>query len=166
MKNLQRLTTQYNETEDRLSVIGAISPDETVTLWLNHRLLVRLLPHLFTWLERQSDDSIPVEIAQSFAQGAAKAQLVEETPVSVAPASQEWLVEAVDLTPNVGNLTLTFRTDKQAPVTLQLPTQHLRQWLEIVHSLWRVAEWPMQVWPAWVENKPNDSLISNPKHLH
>jgi len=148
---LQRLTTEYVDTEDRIRLTGEIRPGETTVLWLSQRLLLRLLPHLLLWLEQQSGASIPLEIAQSFAQQAAQANLSPETPVARAAQSQEWLVEAVDLAPRQEGLILQFRAQPPHAVTLSMPAQALRQWLNILHRLWAVAEWPAQVWPAWME---------------
>ena len=49
---LQRLTTEYVDAEDRMRLTGEIRPGETLVLWLSQRLLMRLLPHLFLWLEK------------------------------------------------------------------------------------------------------------------
>ena len=124
-----------------------------IVMWLNQRLMIKLLPHLFSWLERQSGDSIPLEIAQSFAQKAAKDDLLPEEPVKRREDSREWLVGSVDLTPAENTIVMTFRADKNQKSTLSLQTQALRQWLEIVFLLWCRAEWPLEIWPSWMSDK-------------
>lgn len=150
MLELQRLTTEYVDAEDRMRLTGEIRPGETLVLWLSQRLLLRLLPHLFLWLEKQGGTVFPADIVQSFEQAAAVETLGTEAPVQRSPDSKTWLVEAVDLTPDQQTLRLGFRREGEAPVSLTLPSTHLRQWLRILHLLWGVAEWPQEVWPEWM----------------
>ncbi len=150
MFELQRLTTEYIEAEDRMRLTGEIRPGETLVLWLNQRLLLRLLPHLFLWLEKQGGGVFPAEIEQSFEQAAATRDLGAEPPVQRASDSKSWLVEAVDMTAGDQALRLSFRRDDEEPVSLTLAALHLRQWLTILHALWGVAEWPREVWPGWM----------------
>lgn len=152
MTELQRLTTEYIEAEDRMRICGELASGETLVMWLSQRLLLRLLPHVFLWLEKQGGDSLPVEIAQSFAQDAARAELTPEAPVLREEHSQEWLAEAVDLSFSQDALLLQFRAKPSHAVTLNLASQPLRQWLNILHSLWSLAEWPTAVWPHWMES--------------
>tara|TARA_R110001606_G_scaffold172041_3_gene318221 strand:+ start:383 stop:883 length:501 start_codon:yes stop_codon:yes gene_type:complete len=166
MKELQRLTTEYVEAEDRIRISGELTSSETVVMWLSQRLLLRLLPHLFLWLEKQSNDNIPMEIEQSFAQEAAKANLTPEAPVQRLTGSQEWLVGAVDLTPNSNTLAMSFRSQTGQRETLALQAVPLRQWLEIIHTLWAVAEWPSHVWPEWIASKGDASELDHASRLH
>ena len=46
MNSLQRITTEYDEREDRIRVSGQLAQGEAVVLWLTQRLLNRLVPHL------------------------------------------------------------------------------------------------------------------------
>ena len=47
MAELQRCTTEYIATEDRLRLSGEIGTQSTVVLWLTQRLLNRLMPPLY-----------------------------------------------------------------------------------------------------------------------
>lgn len=166
MNELQRVTTEYVEAEDRMRISGELASNETVVMWLSQRLLMRLLPHLFLWLEKQSSDNIPMEIEQSFAQEAAKADLTSEAPVQRLAESQEWLVAAVDLTPNANALAMSFRSEAGQRETLLLQAVPLRQWLEIIHALWGVAEWPGDVWPEWIASETANSGYDHASRLH
>lgn len=166
MNELQRLTTEYVEAEDRIRISGELASGETVVMWLSQRLLMRLLPHLFLWLEKQSNDNIPMEIEQSFAQEAAKADLAPEAPVQRLAESQEWLVGAVDLTPNANALAMSFRSETGQRETLALQAVALRQWLEIIHALWGAAEWPSDVWPEWIASQTPKSEHDHASRLH
>ena len=162
MRELNRLTTEYIEAEDRIRIFGELATDETVVMWLSQRLLRHLLPHLFLWLEKQSGDSIPSEIAQSFAQEAAQAEFATEAPVAQHPGSQEWLVLAVDINPSNEALRLGFRAKEEQQASLTLTPVALRQWLAILHTLWGLAEWPKELWPEWI--KENAGLARDNVH--
>ena len=166
MKELQRLTTEYIEAEDRLRVSGELAPNETVVMWLSQRLLRRLLPHLFLWLEQQSGDSIPLEIEQSFAQEAATADFAAETPVAQHGGSEEWLVTAVDLGSSEQAIQLAFRANELQEANLTLNSVTLRQWLSIVHNLWGNAEWPTEFWPEWIKYNSNTTSSNLRSSMH
>ena len=125
MNDLQRLTTEYVEAEDRVRISGELASGETVVMWASQRLLLRLLPHLFLWLEKQSSDNIPMEIEQSFAQEAAKAGLAAAPPVQRLAESREWLVTTVDLTPNANALAMSFRSETGHRETMALQAMAL-----------------------------------------
>jgi hypothetical protein len=152
LRELQRLTTEYVHAEDRMRLTGEIRPGETLVLWLSQRLLIRLLPHLFLWLEKRGSTAFPAEIEQSLEQRAATASMGSEEPVQGGGESTAWLVEAVDMSAGEHALRLSFRREGEAAVTLTLPAQPMRQWLTILHTLWGMAEWPPALWPEWMQD--------------
>lgn len=163
MPDLQRITTQYIEVEDRLRLTGELAPGEVVVLWLTQRLMHRLIGHLC----RSLDDPTPhlphsrrlqADVIQSFAQQAARAQLPAQPAVQASPASQQWLVAAIDISQAPDKTTLTFKgslPNGQARLTLQ--EQPLRQWLSIVFEQCTQAGWPVAVWPDWVKEASQPS---------
>lgn len=158
MSELLRITTEYVETEDRFRLSGEVRENQTVEMWLTQRLLVRLLPHLFAWLEKEEEKSnaaLPADIVQSFAQQAAQASLAPEAPVQREADTQTWLVQAVDISTDQEVLALRFRGFKEEQIRLTLPQQVLRQWLGILHVLWGRAEWPAGLWPEWIASNPS-----------
>ena len=165
MLELQRLTTEYIDAEDRLRLTGEIRPGETLVLWLSQRLLVRLLPHLFLWLEKQSSTAFPAEIEQSLEQRAASANMGEEAAVQRSVQSLTWLVEAVDMSAGDHVLRLSFRREGEEAVSLTLSALHMRQWLTILRTLWRVAEWPAGIWPEWM-GEPASASTTRRTSLH
>ncbi len=154
MTELQRITTEYIDSEDRIRLSGQDGDSDVVVIWLTQRLLVRLLPHLFKWLEQQDSGAIPSEIVQSFAQQAAQSELLPESPVVTAPGNEAWLAQSVDIAHDATVLKMQFRNTCQEGPTLSLPNQQLRQWLNIIHLLWQGAEWPDNLWPEWINENP------------
>lgn len=161
MPELQRITTEYIEAEDRMRIAGALEANETVVIWVSQRLLVRLLPHLFGWLEKQVGSGVPLDIGQQFEQEAATASLTHEKPVVRERNAKEWLVAAVDLSSSQNSLIMQFRAEGEQPITLTMTPQALRQWLSILLTLWRVAEWPIGSWPQWITNTEASKKSSN-----
>jgi hypothetical protein len=166
MSSLHRLTTEYVEAEDRIRITGELtnSADDgptspTVVLWLTQRLLNRLLPHLFSWLEQHdTPQGWSEEAVQSFAQQAAVAALQAQAaePVCSAAQSPSWLVHSLQLTSTPEQLQLHFPAAAQQPterISLTLAAQPLRQWLHIVYDLYVRAGWPLALWPLWLVEK-------------
>ena len=119
----------------------------TVVIWLTQRLLTRLPPHLFKWLETQSDNNLPPELVLSFAQQAARAELSPEPPAQSDQNAQTWLAHAVDMMAEPAGLRLRFRSLQQEQAGVSLQPQQLQQWFSILHELWRRTEWPTKLWP-------------------
>lgn len=177
MPGLTRITTEYDQTEDRFCLRGSTESGDTLSLWLSQRLLIRIVLHLTQWLESDPATEMQAPVTseqarqqlQSFEQQAAQAELVPEQPVIAeesSDAATSWLVQEVDIQRNehvaVG---LAFKNPVGEHATLQMSAQQLRQWLGIVHRLWQTAEWPMTVWPVWVSGSgDSDSMTSGPFH--
>ena len=148
---LERITTEYIDSEDRLRLSGEMGNDVPVVIWLTQRLLQRLVPMLLRWLENQNADLPHAEILQGFAQQAAKAELAPLAPVLACPDSAAWLVLSVDIVQSEQAVSLTFYgADGQDAVSLMLAATPLRQWLSIVYELYLKAEWPIEIWPGWL----------------
>ena len=167
MSELQRITSEYIEDEDRIRLTGEVEGDKIVALWLTQRMLVRLVSHLLKWLEQQIPVAAPealrneqtTEMMQGFAQQAASAELSAQQPVPCQTDTLTWLVNSVDLTDKRQLMKLTFKGTNGESVTLSLQAQPLRQWLAIIHQQWRVAEWPQTMWPQWM-NEASSSAIT------
>jgi len=151
-QTLERITTEYIDTEDRIRISGEVGNDVPVVIWLTQRLLQRLLPILLQWLENQNPDMPHAEILHGFAQQAAKAELIPQAPVLADADSMAWLAQSVDINQLEHTVTLTFYgADGQDPVSLMLAVTPLRQWLSIVCEAYLKAEWPIDVWPGWLQ---------------
>ena len=147
---LERITTQYVAQEDRVRLTGQTPEGTPVVIWLSMRMLQRLLPPLFKWLEQQGPASTFKDLRQGFAQQAARAELQATAPVRAKADSQTWLAHGVDIAYWKGVVRLTFKAPGEEDAILRMPVKPLRQWLGIVYEAYRKAEWPLQVWPDWV----------------
>lgn len=151
MTQIARITTEYIDVEDRIRITGETPGDAAVVIWLTQRLLSRLLPPLLQWLERQQPHTLHAETLHSFAQHTAWAALTPESPVQADAGSRGWLLLSVDIAHYAEAVVLTFRGAHDNHASLTLAPQPLRQWLGILHAATRKAEWPLQVWPQWLQ---------------
>ena len=181
MTHLQRITTEYVDTEDRIRLSGEAEKNTFIALWLTQRLLSNIISHLLELIEKQSPNlanagsSNPTpasSLMQEFAQQLAQAELAPELPVKTTAAAQSWLVLEVDITLSTeGTLMLVFKreTDNTAlqegagKATLALEAKPLRQWLGIIYSQWQKAGWSLALWPPWMEQQ---SSLGTAKPLH
>lgn len=151
MGELQRITTEFVDVEDRILLRGQTTADQVVMIWLTQRLLGRLIPHLLGWLEKQSVmDAQLAEVLQGFAQQAARTDLPPQAPVQCKADTCAWLVLSVDVVSAEEVLQLVFKGADDLSASLSLGAQALRQWLNILHDQYRVAGWPLQLWPQWM----------------
>lgn len=155
MKELQRITTQYIEREDRLRLSGSLQGEVTVVLWLTQRLLLRLLPPLFRWLDTHQPAAVPrPEVLHSLAQQRAQAQRQSAAPevaVQAQPSSQSWLVTSIQVTSTDQAVRLTFKgAQPQEAVFVSMTPVLLRQWLAIVYTGYCTGQWPKDCWPQWM----------------
>ena len=134
MPELQRITTEFIDSEDRIRLCGECSPQQTVVLWLTQRMLNRLVPHLLNWLEQQTGVS-----------GGLGADL-----------------RAVRLT--FKGLSSPGQPDSVMDACVSMQAQPLRQWLSIVHDQYRRAGWASgsaeacgSMWPEWIQTRQSGS---------
>lgn len=159
MQALQRITTEYDEHEDRLRLSGELPDGSSVVLWLTQRLLNRLVPHLTAWLTQHgtplsADKAMPWldgHDLQGFAQQAAQSQLVVQAPVCVLPSTASWRVDTVKVTQHSAGVALVFKGEaSEQQVELPMAPMPLRQWLGIVYAQTQRGQWPMAAWPTWM----------------
>ncbi len=149
MAVLRRLTSEYVEGEDRIRLSGELDSGEVVVMWLTRRLLERLIRVLVRWCETAWHDQPNRELLQGFAQQSAQTAHEPQPPVAGCEVSRQWLVECIDMQFGAEDVGLVFRGGTVEACIDFAPTA-LRQWLGILRQAYRIAEWPLDVWPAWM----------------
>jgi len=165
MSELQRITSEYVENEDRVRLTAEVETGATEILWLTQRLLIRIVNHLLQWLEQQTSVATPealkdkqaADLVQGFAQQTASAELTAEQPVQSMDTALAWIVISVDISRSPQAVKLSFKGANEEQAALTLEARQLRQWLGIIHQLWSAAEWPQAIWPQWMQesNRPD-----------
>lgn len=160
--SLQRLTTDFVALQDRVRLQGELESGSVVVLWLTQRLLNRLLPVLWGWLELQAAGSAAlssvalsppslVELEHHYwEQHTARLLRQPQAPVHAQVGACEWLVEVVDVQRTPQWLRLLLRAPGQQPVALLLQPLALRRWLDILLQQYAEGQWPTTNWPLWM----------------
>lgn len=164
---LSRVTTQYDNAQDRFRLLGDASDGGILELWLTQRLFIRILKVLFAWLEDDNDPVVRSSNAsqnpqvksslQNFAQQSASANMEAAEPVQAQSETVSYLLDEVDIKKSDNHIVLVFKLPEGNVAELVFDTTQLRQWLNIVLKQWVVAEWPIGIWPDWMRQAHNEA---------
>lgn len=138
------------------------SQQQTTVIWLTRRLLVRLIDAMVKAIETETQGRPESDTLQTFTQHRAQQVQVEESPVKAVEGSSEWLINRVDLNVSHERLTLKLFSDEECAV-LPMPRVNARQWLNIMHRLFEVAEWHYEKWPSWLQQSAS---VTQPALVH
>lgn len=156
---ISRITTVYDEVEDRVSLTGQGPADEIYRGWLTRRLFDILLERLFEILGAADADGYS-SVINEFAQNSAEADLKPSPPVTPGAGDQEigpFLITEIDIADLDGTIKLGFRHNAEEGASLALAHRDLRKWLAIVRNAYTKAGWPMRNWPDWMTDRPSAS---------
>jgi hypothetical protein len=157
MKTALQVRSEYVSIEDRLRLSCEVGEGEVVNLWLTMRLTHRLAARLLAWLEAQmqADGSLRGDVAQGMAQLSAQKDPAGKPKSQVHPdkALDGWLVTKIDVVTGKKAVSMTFRTESPYTPQIQLAFEAvpLRKWLALLCRQCEAAEWPMAVWPEWLQ---------------
>ncbi|MDT8428103.1 MAG: hypothetical protein RQ757_04980 [Pseudomonadales bacterium] len=165
---IQRITTRFDQFEDRIVIHAETTGPENVSLWMTQRLLLRLIPHLLDRLDHLispqhksgTANKRTDTLMQTFAQQSACQTLDWQAPVQESAPDRHYLVSSVDITATEQQTRLIFKSLCPDTLKLVMLAAELRQWLMICHSLWGKAQWPMHIWPVWITEQDVDTSRS------
>lgn len=138
------------------------SQQQTTVIWLTRRLLVRLIDAMVKAIESETQGRPESDTLQTFTQHRARQAQVEESPVRAVEGSAEWLINRIDLNVSDERLTLKLFSDEECAI-LPMPRVNARQWLNIMHRLFEVAEWHYEKWPSWLRESLS---VTQPALVH
>lgn len=171
MSDIDRFTTAYDAREDRIRILVALSSGDTQKLWLTRRLLDRLVQALVKKLETVvSENNTIVSVSskgvvQRFTQAAAIDAFEKQKPVTSSSdedtqASTALLVTQIGLRWSRMRIEVDLKVDDELSQTLVFNEKTLRQWMGIVHSQYKIAKWPDEIWPSWMQLQPDSGAIA------
>lgn len=168
MQQLNKLTTDYSPSEDRLCLMGQDNAGQVYRLWVTRRLADILFQTLLEWLIQQNTAFAKSDLVQSFEQEkAAQALASQDTvPVSRDSANCSWLVDNIDITRGEDAVLLVFKGLKTEEASVAFRPMELRQWLAINYRVYQAAEWPLTVWPSWIAEQGEPENLPDAVHLH
>lgn len=161
---IQRFSTKFIDSEDRIILMAEFEDGEACNLWLTQRLLNRLVASLCVLLEQHLGSVPLVEVRQEFAQQEARVSLKRQESVRFNAGAKCVLVRSIDLKSRRSDVSLHFMSvDNNLVAIMHLEFQQLRQWLNIAYDQYLRAEWSIAVWPAWIIEA---KLVKTPTHVH
>lgn len=173
---LSKLTTVYVPAEDRIRISGDIGNNKVVNIWLTQRMLNRLLPHMTQWLEKLNNPSTQradllqsIEQQQAQSKHSERVQAGQDTPVPPDEPHQEWLSLSVDIQMPENAFRLIFKDQEKNPTklaVLQLQPVQLRQWLNVLFTVYKQGQWPSDAWPDWMQEQTLPAKAPAGKALH
>ena len=174
MTSLQRITSEYIESEDRIRLTAISDAGETLILWITQRLIIRLITHFLGWLEKEDPevarssviDNEAKSALQEMAQQSATANLQNQSAVTASSDSVTLLVKEIDIKMSEEAVLLVFKCDEDRKAELSFTIPQLRQWLEMIRHLWRLAEWPASIWPDWMDKNQQPNSVSADSSIH
>ncbi len=174
MITLQRITSEYIKSEDRIRLTAISEAEETIILWITQRLLIRLIAHFLGWLEKEAPEvarssaigNETKSALQGMAQQSAAAKLPEQSAVTANSDSAALLVKEIDIKMSEEVVLLVFKCDEAWKAELSFTVQQLRQWLGMIHRLWRLAEWPVSIWPDWMDDNQQPDSVDADSSVH
>jgi len=160
--DLLRITTEYNEVEDRVLLLGEEKDGARVELWMTQRLVSRIAPVLAKRLEESAGVSPAPELLNAFEQERANSSIKPAPRVPRKHVARSLLVEAVDVTFGGSGVRLVFKDGGGEACGLSFTNLVLRQWLSILYAATRAAGWRSDFWPHWLskEATPTQSRLS------
>ncbi|MCY3690031.1 MAG: hypothetical protein F4234_12865 [Gammaproteobacteria bacterium] len=190
MLTLQRITSEYVATEDRFRLSGITDKGGEVSYWVTQRLLLRLLNFLLDWLEthreeleRQAATDMLGPVVTRSAKRSAQAgenvsgeeaggEEAEEKEAEAGESSEEdktataELLFEADIRIAASRITVVFKPRKSEHSQLSLQLDEAWQWVAILHTLWKRAEWNLSPWPDWVEEVKAPHPSKSVGYLH
>ena len=160
---LYKLTTIYDEHEDRLVLLGEVSQGVVIRCWLTRRLLGRVVTMIRSWLEQHSSEKRLLTALTGW-EAAPVARKGKSAAREVTwQVKGEWLLKSVDLHYSQQHAMLVFRGMNDEAASIRFSASQMRQWLVILRRVCVGAEWGV-AWPKWTETKdavPPERVVWN-----
>lgn len=173
---IKKITVKYSAEEDRLCFAVELPNGDALLLWMTARLAVRLVGCLVGKLAPQASAepltrNDPQVVAkqqaiQQWEQSAANLARKPSPAVNVQPTARQLLIRSVDVGDVGQGFGLVFRWAKDDGAQAIFTAVEMRQFLQIIHSLFKEAGWPMEVWPDWYDQQKASPEKPQPMHLH
>ena len=173
MQSLKKVTSEFIETEDRFRLSALTKEDEVVAFWLTQRLLTRLVAHLSKQIEIDSPElsNAPVGEKASYSDSDRDRQIsnresfAKQSAVKIEKNIKPILITEVDIKFGKSDLTLVLKSGKKSCASISFSLSELKQWLEILYTLWHRASWPISLWPQkLIDNSSIKQVSTNTIH--
>ena len=170
MQSLKKVTSEFIETEDRIRLNALTTEDKAVAFWMTQRLLTRLVAHLSEKIEMDSPQLGNAPKGEGINNSdrdieANRESFVPEPAVKIEKNIKSILITEVDIKFGKSDLTLVLKSGKKSCASISFSLSELKQWLEILYTLWHRASWPISLWPQkLIDNSSIKQVSTNTIH--
>ena len=163
---IQRMSVKYDGLEDRIALDVASAQGRVARLWLTRYgtdTMVRATAALvesYAVAQLAKARVAPGDADQIRQSALATQQLTARltqrnaSAVELTPGSKEHLVTGFAMPPNQHGIQLDFVCRPKIKARVVLQSAELFQWLGAVQRQYQRAGWTMDVWPAWLSQRP------------
>ena len=168
MQSLKKVTSEFIEIEDRFRLSALTTEDEAVAFWLTQRLLARLVAHLSKQIEIDSPQLSNTSAGEKASysdsdrdrQISNRESLASQSAVKIEESVTPILITEVDVKIGKSDLALVLKSGKKSCASISFSPSELKQWLEILYTLWHRAGWPISLWPERLTNNNSIKEVS------
>jgi len=172
MQSLKKVTSEFIDTEDRIRLSALTAEDKAVAFWMTQRLLIRLVTHL----SKQIEIGSPRSGDASESEGASysdsdrdiqtdRESFTAESAVKIEKNIKPVLITEVDIKFGKSDLTLVLKSGNKSCANISFSLSELKQWLDILYTLWHRAGWPISHWPQkLIDNSSIKEVSTNTIH--
>jgi hypothetical protein len=146
-----RLTTLFDEAEDRLDLRLAGGETAGLRVWVTQRLMGRLLPSLFQLLESERAEAWrAARVTAMSRKPAAAGQPATLPPVQAERIGTTILAFEVDVRIGPDLLVMVWRSREGQEISVPFDHEMLGAWLDVLRRAYKLAGWPEPAWPDWM----------------
>ena len=149
---LTTITARYSLREDRIIVDGVIHTGDELQLAFTQRLARALVAELV----RQVSARIDNPLMHDFAQDKAISMKPQSDALQVVGDRPAWLVTHAHFQEIDAGVRVIFTEDDVRAVHLDCAEAVLRNFIDIFHKSFCVAEWDTGVFPSWAKDQNRD----------
>ncbi|HLS98980.1 MAG TPA: hypothetical protein VK018_09640 [Porticoccaceae bacterium] len=166
---LEKVTLNYVATEDRISMQAQVKEGEPMTFWLTLRLCRELVRAFVGYLDSHvaTAKGGGKSVLQTYYQEEA---MVRKTRTASVDASASTLapvlVKEVSLRSNADALVMRLPMPDGTMAAMPLKAIEARQLLQILHVQFKKADWPLDIWPAWMSDSSKVDALGGKGPIH
>lgn len=154
--NVVKITQLYDPVQDRLRFNLESNNGLSITIWMTQRLLNTVVLQLTKLIDVSLTEKVggaTTNASQAFQQSIAQSSLKKQPPVQAVDIIEMGLITAINIARKKEKNTyeIIFSWDATGKARMVMDEFQLRQWLAVIYSAVKRAEWPLSSWPEWIK---------------
>jgi hypothetical protein len=154
--NVVKITQLYDSVQDRLRFNLESKNGLSISIWMTQRLLNTVVLQLTKLIDVSLTEKVgesTTNASQAFQQSIAQSSLKKQLPVQAVDIIEMGLITAINIARKKEKNTyeIVFSWDATGKARMVMDEFQLRQWLAVIYSAVKRAEWPLSTWPEWIK---------------